>query len=54
MPSCYICQVVIFAKLICLTVRDNFFLFCQNYMDNKLFCQTLEDAQQASRRDPMS
>ena len=33
MPSCY------FAKLICPTVGGKFFLFCQNYMDAKLFCQ---------------
>jgi len=39
-----ICQVAIFAKLICPTVGGNFFLFCQNYMDDKLFCQTLGDA----------
>ena len=45
------CQVAIFkcweswfAKLICSTVGDSFFLFCQNYMNDKLFYQTLEDA----------
>ena len=39
-----ICQVAIFIKLICPTVWGSFFLFCQNYMDDKLFCQNLGDA----------
>jgi hypothetical protein len=30
---------VSFAKLVCQTVGDQFFLFCQNYMDAKLVCQ---------------
>jgi hypothetical protein len=34
-----ICQVSIFAKLVCQTVGGQFFLFCQNYMDAKLVCQ---------------
>jgi hypothetical protein len=33
------CQLSIFAKLVCQTVGDRFFLFCQNYMDAKLVCQ---------------
>jgi len=45
-----ICQVVIFAKLICLNVGGSFFLFCQNYMDTKLFCQTLGDAQMQKKK----
>jgi hypothetical protein len=36
-----ICQVSIFVKLVCQTVRGQFFLFCQNYMDAKLVCQTV-------------
>jgi hypothetical protein len=32
---------VIFAKLDCQTVGGQFFLFCQNYMDAKLVCQTV-------------
>jgi hypothetical protein len=27
--------------LVCQTVGDQFFLFCQNYMDAKLVCQTI-------------
>jgi hypothetical protein len=34
-----ICQLSIFAKLVCETVGGQFFLFCQNYMDVKLVCQ---------------
>jgi hypothetical protein len=32
---------VSFTKLVCQIVRDQFFLFCQNYMDAKLVCQTV-------------
>jgi hypothetical protein len=32
---------VSFAKLVCQTVGDQFFLFCQNYMDAKLVYQTV-------------
>jgi hypothetical protein len=31
--------------LICQTVAGQFFLFCQNYMDGKLICQTVGVAQ---------
>jgi len=55
-----ICQVAIFAKWIYPTIRDSFFLFYQNYMNTKLFCQTLEDIlltnqmqMPAARKDPM-
>jgi hypothetical protein len=34
-------QVSIFAKLVCQTVGGQFFLFCQDYMDAKLVCQTV-------------
>jgi hypothetical protein len=30
-----------FAKLVCQTVRGQFFLFCQSQMDAKLVCQTI-------------
>jgi hypothetical protein len=33
-----------FAKLVCQTVGGQFFLFCQNYMNAKLICQTVEVA----------
>jgi hypothetical protein len=36
-------QVSIFAKLVCQTVGDQFFSFCQNLMDAKLICQTAGD-----------
>jgi hypothetical protein len=35
---------VSFAKLVCQTVGGYFILFCQNYMDAKLVCQTVRVA----------
>jgi hypothetical protein len=39
--------------LVCQTVEGQFFLFCQNYMDAKLICQTVGVAFKRPR-EPLS